>query len=77
MMSFFNLTNSGLENIRIMEAELLCYNVRQLGPYFKQQLMTLKQLPIVGDVRGSHYMLCVEYVSDKTTKASFDSFSSD
>ena len=62
----------GLENIRIMENELLCYNVRQLGPYFKQQLQTLTQLPIIGNVRGSHFMLGVEYVSNKTTKASFD-----
>ena len=62
----------GLENIRIMEKELMCYHVRQHGPYFEEQLKTLLQLPIVGDVRGSHYMLGVEYVQDKSTKTPFD-----
>jgi len=62
----------GIKNIEIMERDLLCYNVLQLGPYFEQQLKTLEQLPIVGNVRGSHFMLGVEYVKDKTNKTSFD-----
>lgn len=62
----------GLENIEIMERDLLCYHIRQAGPYFEQQLKTLEQLPIVGEVRGSHYMLGMEFVSDKATKTNFD-----
>ena len=34
--------------------------------------MTLKaDLEIVGDVRGSHFMMCVEFVKDKNSKTSF------
>lgn len=62
----------GLENISIIEEEELCEHVAEWGPYFKQQLKLLEQLPIVGEVRGSHYMLSAEYVSDKATKTSFD-----
>jgi len=31
----------------------------------------LRDLPIVGDVRGSHFMMCVEFVSDKESKTHF------
>ena len=60
-----------LKNIAIIERENLCGHVKKWGPYFLQQLKTLEDLPIVGEVRGSHYMLGVEYVQDKNTKESF------
>ena len=63
---------AGLANIMIMEEGLICDHVQQIGPYFKQQLETLSDLDIVGDVRGSHFMLCVENVKDKKTKELFD-----
>ena len=63
---------AGLANIRIMEEGLICDHVQQIGPYFKRQLETLSDLDIVGDVRGSHFMLCVENVKDKKTKELFD-----
>jgi len=63
---------AGIANIRIMEDGMLCDHVQQIGPYFKQQLETLSDLDIVGDVRGSHFMLCVENVKDKKTKELFD-----
>lgn len=62
---------AGLTNIAIMEREDICGYVREVGPYFEEKLATLKDLPIVGDVRGSHFMLCVEYVSDKESKDLF------
>jgi len=62
---------AGLKNIEIMEREDICGQVRQLGPYFEQQLATLSDLPIVGDVRGKCFMMCVENVADKATKALF------
>lgn len=58
-----------LKNIEIMERENICANVREVGPYLEQQLKTLLDLPIVGDVRGSHFMMCIESVADKDTKA--------
>ena len=60
---------AGLKNIEIIEREDLCGHVRELGPYLESQLATLNDLDIVGDVRGSHFMMCVENVADKKTKA--------
>lgn len=62
---------AGLKNIEIIEREDICGQVRELGPYFEQQLATLKELPIVGDVRGSHFMMCVENVANQQTKEVF------
>ena len=39
-----------------------------MGPYFEQQLATLMDSPIVGDVRGSHLMMCIENVADKVSR---------
>jgi putrescine aminotransferase len=60
---------AGLANLDILEREDLCGRVRQLGPYFEKQLASLAELPLVGDVRGSHFMLCVENVADKRSRA--------
>ncbi|MEH6472504.1 MAG: aminotransferase [Halopseudomonas sp.] len=62
---------AALKNIEIMEREQLFANVNEVGPYFEQQLKTLEALPIVGQVRGLKFMMCVEYVADKATKALF------
>jgi adenosylmethionine-8-amino-7-oxononanoate aminotransferase len=59
---------AGLKNIEIMEREDICGHVRKVGPYFEERLRTLYDLPIVGDVRGSHFMLCVEFVRNTKTK---------
>ena len=63
---------AALKNIEIMEREQLCQYVRATGPSLLQQLAVLRELPIVGDVRGSHYMAAIELVSDKTRKTGFD-----
>lgn len=60
---------AALKNIEIMERENICANVLEVGPYLEQQLATLRNLPIVGDVRGSHFMMCIENVADQETKA--------
>jgi putrescine aminotransferase len=59
---------AALKNIEIMEREDLCGHIREVGPYLEQQLATLMDLDIVGDVRGSHFMMCVENVANKETK---------
>jgi len=59
---------AALKNIEIMEREDLCGHIRDVGPYLEQQLATLSDLDIVGDVRGSHFMMCVENVANKETK---------
>lgn len=63
---------AALKNIEILEREKLLEKVQEIGPYFQQQLKTLLDLPIVGDVRGIGLMACVEFVKDKNTKALFD-----
>ncbi len=62
---------AGLKNIEIMEREDICGHVRAVGPYLEEKLAGLADLPIVGDVRGSHFMMCVENVADKEGKALF------
>ncbi len=59
---------AGLKNIEIMQREDICGHVRELGPYLEAQLASLADLDLVGDVRGSHFMMCVENVADKQTK---------
>ena len=60
---------AGLKNVQIMERDDICGHVREMGPYFEEQLQTLREYPIVGDVRGSHFMMCIENVADRETKA--------
>jgi putrescine---pyruvate transaminase len=62
---------AGVKNIEIMERMNLCARVRELGPYFEQQLHTLQDYEIVGEVRGSHFMMCLELVRDKQSREPF------
>lgn len=59
---------AGLKNIEIMEREGLLENARHVGAYFEARMGVLRDLPLVGDVRGKKLMLCVESVADKATK---------
>ena len=60
---------AALKNIEIMERIDLCGHVRKVGKYFENQLKArIGRLPIVGDVRGSHFMMCIENVADRETK---------
>ena len=62
---------AGLANIDIIEGEKLVQKAREQGRYLQKQLATLKDLPIVGDVRGKGLMAAVELVKDKETKEMF------
>jgi len=59
---------AGLKNLEIIEREQILDHVRRTGPYFQARLKSLLDLPIVGDVRGSHMMACIECVADKRSK---------
>lgn len=63
---------AALKNIEIMERENLFENARTVGDYFGEQLKSLLDLPIVGEVRGYRLMQCVEFVANKETKENFD-----
>jgi adenosylmethionine-8-amino-7-oxononanoate aminotransferase len=51
---------AGIKNLEIMKREKLFENAREVGEYMQQQLQTLRQIPIVSDVRGVGLMACVE-----------------
>ena len=62
---------AALKNIEIIEREKICEHVRETGPYLEEKLNTLRDLPIVGDVRGSRFMMGVENVKNIETKEVF------
>jgi len=62
---------AAIKNIEIMERENLFENVRKVGAYFEEQLHTLLDLPIVGDIRGRLFMMCVVNVMNKETREFF------
>jgi adenosylmethionine-8-amino-7-oxononanoate aminotransferase len=60
---------AALKNLDIIAREDLLGNARSTGDYFEMRLRELASLPLVGDVRGRRFMMCVEYVADKATRA--------
>jgi adenosylmethionine-8-amino-7-oxononanoate aminotransferase len=62
----------GLANIDVIEREDLCGHVRENEGRFREVLESLRDLPIVGDVRGAGYFHAIELVKDKDTKETFD-----
>ena len=63
---------AGLANIALMERDKLPEQVRTTGKIFESTLRGLDDLSIVGEVRGSHFMVGIEFVKDKATKEGFD-----
>jgi adenosylmethionine-8-amino-7-oxononanoate aminotransferase len=61
-----------LANLDIFEEEGLNENVRVNSPIFRATLEKLKDLPIVGDVRGDGYFFGIELVKDKATKLTYN-----
>jgi adenosylmethionine-8-amino-7-oxononanoate aminotransferase len=61
-----------LANIDVMEHEGVIDNVRTHEAEFRGMLDSLRDLPIVGDVRGAGYFQAIELVKDKETKETFD-----
>jgi adenosylmethionine-8-amino-7-oxononanoate aminotransferase len=61
-----------LANIDVMEREDLCGHVRANEGRFRAMLEGLRDLPIVGDVRGAGYFQAIELVKDKQTKETFN-----
>jgi adenosylmethionine-8-amino-7-oxononanoate aminotransferase len=61
-----------LANIDIIEREDLCGHVRAHEGEFRAMLEGLRDIEIVGDVRGAGYFQAIELVKDRETKESFD-----
>ena len=61
-----------LANIDVMEHEGVIDNVREHEGAFRAMLDSLRDITIVGDVRGAGYFHALELVKDADTKQSFD-----
>ncbi|MEE9199387.1 MAG: aspartate aminotransferase family protein, partial [Dehalococcoidia bacterium] len=63
---------AALANLEILEGEGLVQNSAEMGRYLFEQLDTLYEHPIVGDIRGGLGLLCgIEIVKDRGTKEHF------
>ena len=62
---------AALANIEILEREKIPEQVQTTGKIFENALRELDDLETVGEVRGSHFMMGIEFVKDKETKESF------
>ncbi len=51
---------AALKTIEIIERDGILARTREVGPYFQERLQTLRDIPIVGDVRGLGLMACIE-----------------
>jgi adenosylmethionine-8-amino-7-oxononanoate aminotransferase len=60
-----------MANLDVFENEGLFENVRANEQGFRAMLESLRDIPIVGDVRGAGYFMAIELVKDQETKASF------
>ena len=64
---------AAMANLDIMENENMLENSTNMGTYLYEQLQTLMEHPIVGDVRGGLGLLAaIELVKDKATKEKLD-----
>ena len=59
-------------NLDVLENERVLENVRAHEPALRGMLESLRDIPIVGDVRGAGYFQALELVKDRATKESFD-----
>ncbi|MGH2891572.1 MAG: aminotransferase class III-fold pyridoxal phosphate-dependent enzyme, partial [Solirubrobacteraceae bacterium] len=61
-----------MANLDAFEREGVLENVRSGEPRFRAMLESLRELPIVGDVRGAGYFHAIELVKDQDTKETFN-----
>jgi adenosylmethionine-8-amino-7-oxononanoate aminotransferase len=54
-----------LKNMEIFDRDGVLDNVRTRAPYLREQLRTLLDVPIVGDVRGDGFFWAMELVKDE------------
>jgi len=61
-----------LASIEVMEEERVLDNVRANEPLLEQRLNALRDIPIVGDVRGAGHFWAIELVRDQASKMPFE-----
>jgi len=57
--------------LEIVEEERLVENAKIMGEYLVEKLAALKELPIVGDIRGKGLLFGIEFVTNKEQKEPF------
>jgi adenosylmethionine-8-amino-7-oxononanoate aminotransferase len=62
---------TAMANIDVLEREGLCQHVLDREGELRAMLESLRDLPIVGDVRGAGYFQAIELVKDSETKQTF------
>src|SRR3954451_18015925 len=62
---------AAMANLDVFEREDLCGHVREKEGEFRGMLEGLRDIPIVGDVRGAGFFQAIELVKDQETKAGF------
>ena len=60
-----------MANLDVFENEGINENVLENEPAFRAMLDSLRDIPIVGDVRGAGYFQAIELVKDRDTQLSF------
>jgi adenosylmethionine-8-amino-7-oxononanoate aminotransferase len=66
-----------MANLDAFENEGILEHVREHEAEFRATVESLRDLPIVGDVRGAGFFLALELVKDRETKATFDDVESE
>lgn len=61
-----------LANLDVFEQEHILDNVRTNEGVLREMLESLRDIPIVGDVRGAGYFQAIELVKDRTMKETFN-----
>jgi adenosylmethionine-8-amino-7-oxononanoate aminotransferase len=61
----------GGEVMRIVEEENLIARAEQMGKYLQERLLRLKDLPMIGDIRGKGMLWAIEFVEDGDTRTPF------
>jgi adenosylmethionine-8-amino-7-oxononanoate aminotransferase len=66
-----------LANLDLFEQEGLVDRVRRYSPDFRASLESLKEIPIVGDVRGAGYFFGIELTQNQSTRERFSEADAD
>ncbi|MSW04746.1 MAG: aspartate aminotransferase family protein [Actinobacteria bacterium] len=61
----------GMRNLQIFDDEDILGNVRRNEAGFRERIESLRDIPIVGDVRGAGYFLALELVPDQQSDKHF------
>lgn len=61
-----------LENIRLIQDEKIVEHAAEIAPYVEEKIGSLREHPIVGEVRVKGLIGAIELVKDKKTRARFD-----